>query len=370
MLPMNSNLLDSLLRPFSSTKLQLKNRVVMAPMTRSFCPQGCPQADVAAYYARRASGGVGLIITEGSLIDEPAAGNDPRVPLFHGNALQGWEAVVKAVHAAGGKIAPQLWHVGILRKPGQGHFPDAPSLSPSGLLKPGKCVGLPMNQAQIDTTIAAYAQAARSAQSLGFDAVEIHGAHGYLIDQFFWQETNRRQDDYAGSLRNRSRFAAEIVAAIRREVGPQFPIIFRFSQWKQQDYDARLAGTAQELETMLAPLIEAGVDLFHCSTRRFWEPEFTGSALNLAGWTQKLTGLPAITVGSVGLDEEFIRSLGGAPATNVDILPLLQRLEADEFALVAIGRALIANPDWVQLLSQAKTGQLQAYRPDMLSSLN
>ena len=88
--------------------------------------------------------------------------------------------------------------------------------------------------------IAAFAQAAKDAQSIGMDGVEIHGAHGYLVDQFFWEGSNQRTDEYGGSLANRSRFAIELIQAVRAAVGEGFPIIFRFSQWKQQDYTARL----------------------------------------------------------------------------------------------------------------------------------
>lgn len=367
---MNQISASVLFSPLQSQHLSLKNRIVMAPMTRSFSPAGVPGQDVADYYARRAAGGVGLILTEGTLINQAAAGNDARVPLFHGAALPAWREVAFAVHAQGGKIAPQLWHVGLLRKPGQGHDPAAASIGPSGLLKPGKLIAEPMTQAQIDETIAAYAQGAADAQRLGFDAVEIHGAHGYLIDQFLWAGTNQRQDGYGGSLLKRSRFAAEVVTAIRAAVGPDFPIIFRFSQWKQQDYAARLATTPQQLETILQPLVAAGVDIFHCSTRRFWEAEFADSALNLAGWTEKLFGLPSITVGSVSLDEEFIRSLGGASAGTADIQELLQRMQAGEFSLVAVGRALIANADWPAKISSAEVDALRPYTPELLTTLD
>ncbi len=98
------------------------------------------------------------------------------------------------------------------------------------------------------------------------------------------------------------------MAAVRETVSPEFPVIFRYSQWKQEAYDARLAETPEELEAILTPLAAAGVDAFHASTRRYWIPEFDDSELNLAGWTKKLTGKPAITVGSVGLDGDFIKA--------------------------------------------------------------
>ncbi|CAM5545207.1 hypothetical protein SCANM63S_04410 [Streptomyces canarius] len=117
------------------------------------------------------------------------------------------------------------------------------------------------------------------------------------------------------------------------------PVLFRYSQWKQQDYTARLAETPEELEAILTPLAAAGVDAFHASTRRYWLPEFDGSDLNLAGWTKKFTGKPVMSVGLVGLDGDFINAFQGegSPVKGTD--NLLDRLEADEFDLVAIGRA-------------------------------
>ncbi len=361
---------SAILAPFEHPKLSLKNRVVMAPMTRHFSPGGVPGSNVVDYYRRRAEGDVALLITEGTTVNHEGASSDTAIPDFHTDeALKGWQAVVDAVHAAGGKIAPQLWHVGSIRKPGEGPFPDYPSASPSGLLKPGKKVLQPLSVREIDRIVTAYAEAGANAKTLGFDALEVHGAHGYLIDSFLWQGTNQRSDAYGGSRTNRSRFAAEIIAAIRAEVGESFPIIFRFSQWKQQDFDARLAQSPDELAEVLAPISEAGVDIFHCSTRRFWEPEFDGSTLNLAGWTGRLTGKPTISVGSVGLDEEFVATYRGGEASNADISELLQRMAASEFDLIAVGRALLANPDWLQKVCAGEYQSLNAFSREQLTTL-
>src|ERR1019366_3011802 len=135
----------------------------------------------------------------------------------------------------------------------------------------------------INDVTRAFGEAAASAQRLGFDGVEIHGAHGYLLDQFFWHVTNRRTDGYGGDLPARTRFAVEVIREIRSRVTADFPVCLRYSQWKLQDYNAKLANSPNELERFLAPLTDAGVDLFHCSQRRIWEPEFEGSSLNLAG---------------------------------------------------------------------------------------
>lgn len=366
---------SSLFQPITLGPLELPNRIVMAPMTRTFSPGNVPNDLNVAYYARRAENEVGLIITEGTCIGHKAANGYARVPFIYGEeALAGWKKVVDAVHAKGGKIAPQLWHVGAIRKEGVEPDPSVPGYSPSGLFMPGKEAGVAMSKDDINDVIEAFAQAAEDSQRIGFDAIEIHGAHGYLVDQFFWEGTNQRDDEYGGDLVARTRFACEIVQAIRERVGPDFPIIFRFSQWKQQDYNARLAYTPEELDAFLTPLVNAGVDIFHCSTRRFWEAEFEGSDLNLAGWTKKLTGKPVITVGSVGLNASFIDEekrdmveASGVAHTNIE--ELATRLDNDEFELVAVGRALLQDPEWVIKVREGRFEELGDYSKKSLMEL-
>jgi 2,4-dienoyl-CoA reductase-like NADH-dependent reductase (Old Yellow Enzyme family) len=366
---------NPLFRPYDLAGLSLPNRIVMAPMTRQFSPGGVPGQDVADYYTRRAAGGVGLIVTEGTYVDHPSAGTSTRVPRFYGeDALAGWKHVADSVHAAGGYIVPQLWHVGATRKAGRGPVPEAPVTGPSGLALDGTEVpgsGAVLSLTDVDDIIAAFAAAAGAAQQNGFDGVELHGAHGYLIDQFLWSRTNRRTDGYGGDPVTRARFAAEVTAAVRATVGPSFPVIFRMSQWKSGAYDAKLADDPQTLEEVLTPIIEAGADAIHASTRRFWEPEFEGSDLNLAGWVKKLTGHPVITVGSVGLDVVFTTSLAGQGApSRTEIDPLLDRLERDEFDLVAIGRSLIADPEWPTKIREGRADEIIPYRNDMLTELH
>jgi 2,4-dienoyl-CoA reductase-like NADH-dependent reductase (Old Yellow Enzyme family) len=357
----------ALFAPFAIKQLKLANRIVMAPMTRSFSPGGIPGPDVAAYYRRRAEGGVGLIVTEGTYIPHPSSGFDPRVPHLYGDeGLAGWREVVRQVHDAGGKIFPQLWHVGMAYDPTAG----VRALGPSGLKKPGVLAGDPMSQADIDAVIEAYGVAAANSKQVGFDGLELHAAHGYLIDQFFWEGTNQRTDRYGGDLVSRTRFGVEVIQEVRRRVGPDFPLALRFSQWKLQDYDAKLARTPAELGKFLEPLCDAGVDLFHCSTRRFWDPEFEGSDLNLAGWTKKLTGKPTITVGSVTLNDEFTKSFAtNETAAIVGIDELLERLERGEFDLVAVGRSLIVNPSWPAQIRSGGLSELRPFNRSVLSQL-
>jgi len=363
---------EVLFRPFRLKGLALPNRIVMAPMTRSKSPGQIPNDEVVAYYRRRAEGGVGLILTEGTSPAHKSASNDANVPAFFGDeALAGWARVLAAVKSAGGHIMPQLWHQGVVRHPGSGPYPEAPSMSPSGLARPDKKVAEPMTRADIAAVIAGFVESAAAAKRLGFDGIEIHGAHGYLIDQFFWDGTNRRDDEYGGSIAKRTRFACEIVQAVRAEVGEAFPILLRFSQWKQQDFAARLARSPDELAEFLSPLSAAGVDAFHCSTRRFWEPEFpeTGSEMNLAGWTKKISGKPAISVGSVSLNEDFIAAFRQKGAEPASIDTLIAMMERGDFDLIAVGRALIVNPDWPQKIRAGHLDWLKPYTPEALQTL-
>ncbi|MEU5598896.1 NADH:flavin oxidoreductase [Streptomyces sp. NPDC020298] len=369
--PPASRAAQILSRPTTINGLTVPNRIAMAPMTRMFSPGGVPGENVLSYYARRAAAGVGLIVTEGTYVGHESAGNSDRVPRFHGEEqLAGWQKVAAAVHEAGGTIVPQLWHIGTVRNQGEQPFPDAPSHGPSGLRVNGTADATEMTGQDLDDVIGAFAQAAADAERIGFDGVEIHGAHGYLVDQFLWAGTNRRTDAYGGDAVARTKFAAEIVAAVREKVSPDFPVIFRYSQWKQEAYDARLAETPEELEAILTPLAAAGVDAFHASTRRYWLPEFEGSDLNLAGWTKKLTGKQVISVGSVGLDGEFLKAFQGEGSAVKGIDDLLDRLEAEEFDMVAVGRALLQDPEWAAKVLAGRFDELKPYEAAALKTLS
>ena len=363
-----------LFKPLTIRGLTIPNRIAMAPMTRSFSPGGVPGENVAEYYARRGDADVGLLITEGTTVGRGGASNDPRVPNFHkDDALAGWGNVVEAVHKTPGKIAPQLWHVGMMRKPGTGPDPDAVSDSPSGRTHTGKQVQAEPTESEVADMVMAYANAAGEAKKLGFDAVEIHGAHGYLIDEFFWDVMNTREDKYGGDLVARATFAGDIIRECRKQVGVDMPIILRFSQWKQQEYTARLADTPQALEAFLQVFADAGVDVLHASQRRWWEAEFPevdgNEGLNLAGWCKKLTGLPSITVGSVGLSSDFIGSFAGEGSKTRPIADVIERLDKGEFDMVAIGRALLQDPLWAQKVKDGRTDELTDYDAKALATL-
>jgi 2,4-dienoyl-CoA reductase-like NADH-dependent reductase (Old Yellow Enzyme family) len=348
----------SLFKPFQYKTLNLRNRFVMAPMTRSQSPNGMPTQAVVDYYTRRAEGEVGLILSEGTVIDRPASSNDNNIPRFHGPALAEWKKVIQSVHQHHGQMGPQIWHMGKMAPHRSGWLPPAPFEGPES-----------MSIDDIARTIDAFAHSAGEARKLGFDCVELHGAHGYLIDQFFWEGMNQRTDRFGGkTIGERSRFALEVIQAVRKAIGPELALIIRLSQWKQQDYAAKLAHTPREMEEWLIPMAEAGVDLFHCSQRRFWEPEFEGSDLNFAGWAKKITGRPTITVGSVGLSGDFIGAFAkGESSTTQGLEELVRRFDRGDFDLVSVGRALLQDPNWVKKVKAGETDQLEGFANESLA---
>ncbi|ARS52487.1 NADH:flavin oxidoreductase [Kushneria konosiri] len=364
-----------LFEPLSLGPVTIPNRIVMAPMTRNQSPGGVPGDDVAAYYKSRAEGGVGLIITEGTYIDHPGANGYPAVPAFYGEAaLAGWKKVVDGVHAAGGRIVPQLWHVGRERRPGVEPDMSVPGFGPMSIVEDGVEVVKAMTEQDIQDVAASFARAAREAKAIGFDGIELHGAHGYLIDQFLWAQSNQRRDEYGGSVENRLRFPRLIVRAVREAVGPDFPIIFRFSQWKLSDYEARIAETPEALGELLNPLAADGVDIFHASTRRVWEPAFEGSSKTLATWARELTGCPVIAVGSVGLDKtfrtgHFTRTEDPTSKSRVNVEELAMWRARGDFDMIAIGRALLSDPQWARKVRDGRLDELSDFDTRALDEL-
>lgn len=212
----------SLYEPYQLGDLRLANRIVMAPLTRSRANAQLEPTDMAVtYYGQRAT--AGLIITEASQICQQGQGYICTPGIYTEGQIQGWRRITDVVHAAGGKICIQLWHVGRIShtyfQPNQG-APVAPSairasakvFVPSGF----DDVSMPraLEHAEIKALVGIYAQAARNAQRAGFDMIELHGANGYLIDQFLRDKSNQRGDEYGGSIENRARFPLEVIDAL------------------------------------------------------------------------------------------------------------------------------------------------------------
>ena len=354
-----------LFEPYKLKNITLRNRVAMAPMTRSQSPGGIPTNDVVEYYKRRAKAEVGLIITEGVEVSHKASSAYPNVPrLDSDKARDGWKKVVNGIKENNGHVVAQLWHCGGFRKLGMSPNPEVPGHTASGLIRPGKRVAHAMTSIDIEETVSAYAGDAKICEEIGFDGVEIHGAHGYLIDNFLWDGTNDRDDSFGGSIETRSNLATSIIKAIRSNVSDKFIVGLRFSQWKQQDYTARLATNPDDLFKVLSGPCNAGLDYLHSSMRRFWESEFEGSDENLAYWTKKLTNIPTISVGSVGLDGDFTDMM--APAKTASIDKALQDINEHKYDMVAVGRALLSDHEWVIKMKEGRLKDIHPYTKESL----
>ncbi len=337
--------IDELFRPFVHRKLPLCSRVVMAPLPRLYAQNGVPTPEMLVYYRRRAEHLLGLIITEPVAVNDPVAASDEGMAHFYGGAaLRAWKRICRAVHTTPCRLAPQLCHMGMLRPCSEN---EAPPIGPSGIDPYTREIrGESMNRERIGEVVKAFAQAAAYARTLGFDAVEVCGGQGGLIDQFLRPETNQRGDEYGGDLRGRTRFACEVLHAVRKAVGRKFPVIFRFSQTLPGMLTPRLVHTPAELQELLEPLCAAGVDIFACDpVNREEGAAFSGSALGLAGWVRLLTGRTVIASGGIGLQ-------------TGSILPVVKRMAAHEFDLVGVGRALLADAEWARKLHDARDAEI------------
>jgi len=349
--------------------LRLPNRFVMPAMQRGFCRNGRPAEALAAYYRRRVEGSVALIISESCAIDHPSATAQPSAAALSDATLNGWAMCAEEVHRAGGHFLIQLWHEGALRTAQDGH-----TISPSGWIRAGKANGRAAGAGELEAVKAAYVAAAFHARQIGADGVEVHAAHGFLLDQFLWSQTNRREDIYGGAdLADRARFPAGVVADIRAACGPDFVISFRFSQWKEADYDASIASSPVELSRFIQTIEKAGADLLHVSTRRFWTPEWPDDPRGLAGWVRSFTSLPVITVGSVGLDRDVMTSFSAQSearsTVSQSVAELERRFALGEFDLVSIGRGLIGDPDFVMKVRERRYDAIRAFQKSDLAML-
>jgi 2,4-dienoyl-CoA reductase-like NADH-dependent reductase (Old Yellow Enzyme family) len=356
-----------LLQPLTIRGMQLRNRFVMPGMQRYWCADGAPDLRLREYYRRRVLGGASLIISESCAINHPSATKNPTFARISPDTRDAWRACVSGVHEAGGAMFLQLWHQGAVNYGGDAETnPDFVALSPSGLSHPGESFGRAATEAELDSIKHAFVQGALDAAEIGADGVELHAAHGFLLDQFLWPGTNLRADRYGGpAITERATFVAEVAQAVREAAGPDLVISVRISQWKESDYDAKIVEKPDELADLLTVLRAAGADIFHVSARRFWKPEWDGSDLSLAGWAKSFTDAAVIAVGSIGLDKDVMASLNGEEAEQTGarrIDELMRRFNRGDFDLVAVGRSQIGDPEWVAKMSGNRLSDIRAFR--------
>lgn len=344
-----------------SKNCELKNRIVMAPMTRKINEFGIMNSDNSNYYVRRVEGGVGLIISEGIVVNNKSASNDINLPNFYTeDSIESWNKIVNDVHKHNGKIFAQIWHVGSDRKKDNSPFSDIDN------------VNVNSNYESIKNVIKAFGDTAKIAQEIGFDGIEIHAAHGYFIDEFLWNKKNKRDDIYGGkSIEERNEILRQIIFDIKEKTVDNFPIGLRISQWKTTDFEAKLFKSSNDIRKFVNSLPNNLITYYHVSTRRYWEPAFSNSDLTLAGWFKKISGKTTIAVGSVGLNNDFLNAVvSGKGASKTNLFDLEKMMEKHEFDLIALGRTLISNPNFVKIIENNDFSLIKDFDANDLNTLN
>jgi N-ethylmaleimide reductase len=333
---------------FGSVKVgawNLQSRIAMAPMTRCFADDetGVVGEDVVEYYRKRAADGVGLIITEGIIVSLRGKGN-PRVPgLYTQDQINGWRKVTDAVHKEGGTIIAQLWHVGRLSHHELTGFPPQ---APSAIRAEGtvprfrKPYDIPeeMTIADIQELVGQFAQAAKNAMAAGFDGVEIHGAHGYLIDQFNSDISNHRTDRYGGNLAQRLTLTKEILKAVIETIGTERTMI-RFSAHKSDTPDYMWEDPELAIRTLIEVFREVGATLIHPSTMKFTRVIADGKTMHQL--VRKYWDGVIVGVGTL------------------DPVTAEQALREGTIDVAAFGRPMVSNPDLVHRLKNGE--ELEEY---------
>ncbi len=343
---MSAGNFKKLFEPASIGNMQLRNRIVMPPMGTGYAAdQGYVSQRLIDYYEARARGGAGLIIIE--TIAPALQCKSPRqTTLGDDKYMPGWQKLTEAIHRHGAKIAAQLQHSGWENRDGR-----RVQVAPSPIVVPARVVGVAggppheLTADEISEIVGWFAAATRRARDSGFDGVEIHGAHQYLVASFLSPATNKRQDKYGGTVENRARFLIEIIEALRETVGPDYPVWPRLNG-QEYGFDGV---TIEETKQVVPMAVKAGVQAIHVSgyaagsfVTKAPLTDTPGFLAPLAEEVKKITSVPVIAVGRLDPD------LGE------------QILEAGKADLIAIGRRIMADPE---LPNKAAAGKLDEIIP-------
>ncbi|WP_435174962.1 NADH:flavin oxidoreductase [Halorussus sp. AFM4] len=324
----------------------LENRVGLAPMTRtSATTDGRATDRMKRYYAKFARGGFSFLVTEGTYPDEAYSQGYRNQPgLANESHVEAWRTVTEAVHEEGAPIFAQLMHAGALS---QGNEHADETVGPSAVKPKGEQLELyggsgefavpkEMTKDEMADARRGFARAAERAEAAGFDGVEIHGANGYLLDQFLTEYTNERDDEYGGSVENRIRYPAEVVEAVRDAVPEEFTVGVRISQSKVNDPDYRWSGGEDDAEVVFRALDSAGVDFVHVTEEDVTAPAF-GSGPTLAELADEYTTVPVVANGNLGDPDAAARVV-----------------ESHGADLVAQATSALANPDWPTRVAEGR----------------
>lgn len=345
-----------LFEEFYLSGVRLKNRIAVAPMTRtSASPFGYVTEQMIRYYAAYAEGGFSLIITEGTYTDEAYSQGYTNQPgIATEEHMKTWKPLIQAVHERGAKIFVQLMHAGALT---QGNRFRSETIAPSAVQPRGKQLTIyggegdyrlprQMTRTEAEDVKSGFVQSACLAVEAGFDGIELHGANGYLLDEFITEYTNVRTDEYGGAVENRVRYPAEVVKAVKEAVKGACPVGIRISQAKVNDSSYKWSGGESDAAVIFAALVEAGADFIHVTEYDALSPAF-GEGKSLATCAKEYGHVPVISNGNLEDPERATR--------------ILKKGEAD---IVSLGKGALANMDWP---NRVRSGQpLDPYDPDML----
>jgi len=327
---------------------RLTNRLAVAPMTRvTATHEGVPTDKMSRYYSRFSKGGFGLIITEGSYIDHEFSQTYEYQPgLASDDQAKGWHAIVDAVHADGSKIIAQLLHAGALSQ--YNRFRNE-TVAPSPVQPKGEQMSFyrgngpyrtprSLKDEEIADIISHFAMsAARAVRVGGFDGVEIHGANGYLLDQFLTEYTNMRDDRWGGDIERRVSLSIEVAKAVRHELGDSVPVGIRISQGKVNDFVHKWSEAEAGAEVVFGRLAEAGLSYIHVTEFEAWCPAFGENSKSLVSLAREYAG--KLTIIANGSLHDPIRAVNAL---------------RDGADIVALGRGALSNPDWP---NRARTGE-------------
>lgn len=338
----------SILQPCALGALQPRNRLAVAAMSRmQAMDNGEVSADMPAYYARYARNGAGLVISEALYTDEDGARAYYRQPgLASDRQAQGWVRVAREVHREGGLLFAQLQHGGRLAEPGLNRVHLAASDgTAAGTTWQTGVPNAPARAAtaeQIDAIVEGFTQAARRAREAGFDGIELHGARGYLLDNFLSASTNQRAGAYGGSLEGRLALPLRVIRAVKQAAGG-LPLAYNFSLYKMDDGAYQPPGGQAEVAAIAQALHAAGANILHVTTRKLLRAEPWGEPL-VATVRKAVPG--AIVIGNGGLK------------TLADCEQAIAQTGCDA---VSLARPFLANPDWIA--RNLAGGDLRAYAP-------
>ncbi|MBY4130166.1 NADH:flavin oxidoreductase [Rhodococcus fascians] len=332
---------DALFTPTGIGDIRLENRVALAPMTRvSAGEDGIPTDRISDYYAVFANGGYGLLITEGLYIDQNASQGYLYQPgMATAEHSVAWAPIVDRVHNAGPKIFAQLQHAGVQAQANP--YTDQ-SFGPSMVRAKGEQMSMyrgsgpyreptALTLEDIAEIRRSFVGAARHARDAGFDGVELHGANGYLLDNFLTDYLNTRTDQYGGSPANRVRLAAEICTDVVDAVGDDIAVGIRISQAKVSDYEHKWAGGEDEAATIFTALGATGIDFVHTTEYRALAPAFDGNDKTLAALAKQYARTSVIANGNLDDPSDAESIVASGPAD-----------------VVALGKAALANRNWPQ----------------------